>query len=163
MRRFLFAATLSAGILLGSAQAEAQYQYMDDKGVTKVTQYKLDVPERYRDSAVWIGKTGVGHPALSEEQRQIKQRDDAYRRIGIANEQLVPLKKAEEETKKAEADAKSAAAAQRVRKAEQQRAASEAAAQARQERMAEESLRLQRESVDLQRQQLWQDQQRLRR
>ena len=64
---------------------DAQYRYTDDKGVTKVTQYKLDVPAPYRDAAVWIGQTGVGKPALSEEQRRAKQRDDAYRRIGIAN------------------------------------------------------------------------------
>jgi hypothetical protein len=77
------------GVVLIAGPVEAQYQYTDDKGVTKVTQYKLNVPEPYRDSAIWIGPTGVGYPALSEEQQKVKQRNDAYRRIGIANEQLI--------------------------------------------------------------------------
>jgi hypothetical protein len=80
--RFTVAAGLGAGILLVAGQVHAQYRFTDDKGVSKVTQYKLDVPAQYRDGAVWIGPTGIGKPALSEEQRQTKQRDDAYRRIG---------------------------------------------------------------------------------
>ena len=54
----------------------AQYRYTNDKGVTKEAQYKVDVPEPYRDAAVWIGLTGVGKPGLSEEQRRIKERWD---------------------------------------------------------------------------------------
>lgn len=81
---------LGAVIVLGAGPVEAQYRYTDDKGASKVAQYKLDVPVSYRDSAVWIGPTGVGKPALSEEQRQIKQRwgtpsgrvDDAARKAG---------------------------------------------------------------------------------
>jgi hypothetical protein len=151
MRRFAVALGLAAGILLVAGQVHAQYRYTDDKGVTKVTQYKLDVPAPYRDAAVWIGQTGVGKPALSEEQQRAKQRDDAYRRIGIANERLVPYKKAEAEAKRAEA---AAAATQGAKKA-QERQDAEAAAQDRRDRLAEESVRLQRESVDLQRQQQW--------
>lgn len=67
---------------------EAQYRYTDEKGVTKTTQYKLDVPSAYRETAEWVGARGIGKPALSEEARQTKMRDDAYRRIGEANEQL---------------------------------------------------------------------------
>jgi len=77
--RFAVAMGLSAGILLVAGQADAQYQYTDAKGVSKVVQYKLDVPATYRDAAVWIGPTGIGKPALSEEARQTKRRDDAYR------------------------------------------------------------------------------------
>jgi hypothetical protein len=82
--RFLIAVALSAGIVLVTARVEAQYRYTDDKGVSKITQYKLHVPPPYRDAAVWIGPTGVGRPGLSEEQRQWKRREDAYHRIGTA-------------------------------------------------------------------------------
>ena len=74
-------------------------------GVSKVTQYKLDVPAPYRDAAVWIGPTGIGKPALSEEQRQVRQRDAAYRRIGEAYFRLAPYKKVEAAAKKPEAAA----------------------------------------------------------
>jgi hypothetical protein len=84
--RFVIAIGLSAGIVLVAGQVGAQYRYTDDKGVSKTTQYKLHVPAPYRDAAVWIGPTGVGHPGLSEEQRQWKRREDAYRRIGMAIE-----------------------------------------------------------------------------
>ena len=84
--RLVIAVALSAGIVLVAGPAGAQYRYTDDKGVSKVTQYKLHVPAPFRDAAVWIGPTGVGHPALSEEQRQWKRRDDEYRRIGMAIE-----------------------------------------------------------------------------
>ena len=84
--RFDIAVALSAGIVLVAGQVGAQYRYTDDKGVGKTTQYKLHVPAPYRDAAVWIGPTGVGHPGLSEEQRQWKRREDAYRRIGTAIE-----------------------------------------------------------------------------
>lgn len=84
--RFVIAVALSAGIVLVAGQADAQYRYTNDKGVSKVTQYKLDVPAPHRDTAVWIGPTGAGRPGLSEEQRQWKRREDAYRRIGLAIE-----------------------------------------------------------------------------
>ena len=70
-------------ILFVAGAANAQYRYTDGKGVSKVTQYKLDVPAQYRDTAVWIGATGVGKPGLSEEQRKTKQRDDAYRKRAV--------------------------------------------------------------------------------
>ncbi len=89
-------------------------------GVSKVTQYKLDVPAPYRDAAVWIGPIGIGKPALSE-QRQVKQREDAYRRIGEAHARLAaPYKKVEAAAKKPEAAAKkpeAAAAADQQHKA----------------------------------------------
>ncbi|HKW95254.1 MAG TPA: hypothetical protein VJX92_25440 [Methylomirabilota bacterium] len=50
------------------------------------------MPAPYRDAALWIGPTGVGKPALSEERRRAKQREDAYRRIGERQAQLVPYK-----------------------------------------------------------------------
>ena len=53
--RFAVAMGLGAGILLVAGQVDAQYQYTDAKGVSKVVQYKLDVPATYRDAAVWIG------------------------------------------------------------------------------------------------------------
>jgi hypothetical protein len=84
--RFVIAIVLSAGIVFVAGQVDAQYRYTNDKGVSKITQYKLHVPASYRDVAVWIGPTGVGHPGLSEEQRQWKRREDAYRRIGMAIE-----------------------------------------------------------------------------
>lgn len=92
MGRLVVAVGISVGILLVAGPVSAQYRYTDDKGVTKTTQYKLDVPAPHRDTAVWVGATGVGKPGLSEEQRKTKLRDDAYRRIGGANQPLVPRK-----------------------------------------------------------------------
>jgi hypothetical protein len=74
MRRIVAVVGLGAVVVLGARPVDAQYRYTDDKGASKVVQYKLDVPMPYRDSAVWIGPTGVGKPGLSEEQRQIRQR-----------------------------------------------------------------------------------------
>jgi len=87
MGRLVVAVGINAGILLVAGTVSAQYRYMDNKGVTRITQYRVDVPVAHRDAAVWIGPTGVGKPGLSEEQRKVKQRDDAYRRIGVAVEQ----------------------------------------------------------------------------
>jgi len=98
--RFVIAVVISAGIVLVAGQVDAQYRYTNDKGVSKVTQYKLDVPAPHRDAAVWIGPTGIGKPALSEEQRQVKQRDAAYRRIGEAYLRLAPYHKVEAAAKK---------------------------------------------------------------
>ena len=82
MRRVVMAAVVISGILLLGEHADAQYRYTDDKGKSKVTQYKIAVPAAHRDAAVWIGPTGIGKPGLSEAQRQARQRDNAYRRIG---------------------------------------------------------------------------------
>ena len=90
MRLLVLTFGLGAGLLLFCGQADAQYQYTDAKGVTKTTQYKVDVPRAHRDAAVWIGPTGIGKPGLSDEARQTKQRDDEYRRIGEASGRLVP-------------------------------------------------------------------------
>ena len=81
---------LVVGLVLVAGRVEAQYRYTDDKGVSKTTQYKLDVPARYRDAAVWIGPTGAGKPALSEEQRETRQRWDIYRRIGESVSKRAP-------------------------------------------------------------------------
>jgi hypothetical protein len=93
MRSLVVAIGLGASLFLFSGQADAQYKYTDDKGVSKVTQYKLDIPEPYRDAAVWVGPTGIGKPGLSKEAEQTKLRDDAYRRIGEADAQLIPYKR----------------------------------------------------------------------
>ncbi len=149
--RFAVALGLGAGILLVAGRVDAQYRYTDAAGASKVVQYKLDVPTAYRDAAVWIGPTGIGKPGLSEEARQTKQREDAYRRLGDANARLEPYRKAE----KAAAEA---AAVQQRKKAQEHRDAAEDRRDAR----AEESLRLQRDSVraqeeanDLDRQRQW--------
>ncbi len=88
--RVLIAVGLVAGAVLLAGRAEAQYRYTDDKGVTKTTQYKLEVPARYRDGAVWIGPTGVGKPALSQEQNETRQRWNSYRRIGESVSRRTP-------------------------------------------------------------------------
>lgn len=95
MRRFVIAMGLSAGIVLLASSVEAQYRYTDDKGVSREAQYKLYVPAQYRDAAVWIGPTGVGKPALSEEQRRTQQRWDTYRRTGESALKSVPYRKPE--------------------------------------------------------------------
>jgi hypothetical protein len=52
----------------------------------------VDVPKVHRDEAVWIGPVGIGKPGLSEAQRQARQREDAYRRLGEAQQQrLAPF------------------------------------------------------------------------
>lgn len=86
--KLLLAVVTVATLSVTVGSAEAQYRYTDDKGVTKTTQYKLDIPSAYREQAEWVGPTGIGKPGLSEEARQTKLRDDAYRRLGEANEQL---------------------------------------------------------------------------
>jgi hypothetical protein len=89
MRAFVLTIGLGAGLLLVAGRADGQWQYADDQGATKVTQYKLDMPERYRDAAIWVGPRGVGKPALSEEARQAKRRAAEYRRIGESNARLL--------------------------------------------------------------------------
>ena len=49
MKRWATTVGLGAGLLLLAGQADAQWRYTDDKGASKVTQYKLDVPAPYRD------------------------------------------------------------------------------------------------------------------
>jgi hypothetical protein len=81
---------LCAGAVLLAGRAEAQYRYTDDKGVSKTAQYKLQVPASHRDGAVWIGPTGMGKPALSQEQNETRQRWDSYRRIGESVSRRAP-------------------------------------------------------------------------
>jgi hypothetical protein len=88
--RFLIVVGLVAGAVLLADRAEAQYRYTDDKGVSKTTQYKLEVPTRYREAAVWIGPVGAGKPALSQEQNETRQRWDIYRRIGESMSRRAP-------------------------------------------------------------------------
>ena len=88
MRAFVLTIAFGAALLLFVGPADAQWKYADDKGVTKVTQYKLDMPERYRDAAVWVGPIGIGKPALSEEARQAKRRAEEYSRIGQSEARL---------------------------------------------------------------------------
>ena len=88
MRAFMLGIGLGAALWLFAEPANAQWKYADDKGVTKVTQYKLNMPERYRDSAVWVGPIGVGRPGLSEEAPQAKRRADEYTRIGQSQTRL---------------------------------------------------------------------------
>ena len=92
MNRFAMAVGLSAGLLLLAGPADAQWRYVDDKGASKVTQYKLDVPVPYRDAAEWIGPIGIGKPALSAEQIRAAQRWDAIQRIVAAEAGLLQFK-----------------------------------------------------------------------
>ena len=95
MKRFTMAVALGTGLLLSAWQADAQWRYTDDKGTSKVTQYKLDVPAPYRDAAEWIGPTGIGKPALSADQIRAAQLADANRRIVDAEAGLLWFKKVE--------------------------------------------------------------------
>ena len=90
MMRIFIAVGLIAGAVALAGRAEAQYRYTDEKGVSKTAQYKLNVPTQYRESAVWIGPTGVGKPALSQEQNETRQRWDIYRRIGESVSRRAP-------------------------------------------------------------------------
>jgi len=89
MTRLALTVGLGAGLLLLTGQADAQWRYTDDKGASKVTQYKLDVPAPHRDAAVWIGPTGIGNPALSADQIRGAQLWDAVRRIVAAEAGLL--------------------------------------------------------------------------
>ena len=73
MERFAMAVALGLGLLLAAGQADAQWRYTDDKGASRVTQYKIDVPEPHRDAAEWIGPVGIGKPALSADQVRAAQ------------------------------------------------------------------------------------------
>lgn len=91
IRRLVPALGMIAALGLGAAPAQAQWQYTDGGGATKVEQYKLYVPPDRRDAAVWIGPTGIGRPGLSEAQRQARQREEAYRRMGEAQLQRLGI------------------------------------------------------------------------
>jgi hypothetical protein len=158
MRHLPTAIGLGASLLLFAGHADAQYRYTDDKGVSKVTQYKLDVPAPYRDAAVWIGPTGVGKPALSADAQEMKRRDEAYRRIGEAEAELAIYRQAEAARAAAQREADSvnaAAAATRRAKQAEQRQKAEDRAQAKRDRLLEESVQLQRDAVQLERQRLY--------
>lgn len=92
MERFTMAVALGLGLFLLAGRADAQWRYTDDKGASKVTQYKIDVPEPHRDAAEWIGPVGIGKPALSAEQLRQAQLADAVRRIVTAEAGLVQFR-----------------------------------------------------------------------
>jgi hypothetical protein len=152
MKRLTVAVGVSTGLVFLAGPVAAQYRYTDDKGVSKVTQYKLDVPKDYRDAAAWVGRTGIGKPALSEEARQTKLRDEAYRRIGAADAALVPYRAAEkaQQAEAARVNAVNQAAAKD--RAQKQAIQKQEQTERRAERRADEALSLQRESVELERQ-----------
>jgi hypothetical protein len=89
MGRWGIVMTLGGALLLLAGQADAQWRYTDDKGTTRVTQYKVDVPSDFRDGAEWIGPVGPGKPGLSEDQHRAAQRSEANRRIIAAEAGLV--------------------------------------------------------------------------
>ena len=152
MRQLVFVVGIAAGLSLLAGQAAAQYQYTDDKGITKVAQYKLNVPEAYRDAAIWIGLTG--QPAVSPPS-PVTRAEDVNRRIRDADAQLAPYLRPDAEAKVVEA---AAAAARKTRErrdiadaAQAKLDRAEAREEARQDRrdaLAEESVRLQRQAVD---------------
>jgi len=94
MKRSAMAVGLGAGLLLLAGPADAQWRYTDDRGVSKVTQYKLDVPAPHRDAAEWIGPIGVGKPALSADQVRAAQHWEAIRRIIAAEAGLLQFQNA---------------------------------------------------------------------
>ncbi len=95
MNRFAMMLGLGVGLLLLPGPADAQWRYTDDKGESKVTQYKLSVPAAYRDAAEWIGPIGIGKPALSADQILAAQLADAIRRIVTAEAGLLRFKTVE--------------------------------------------------------------------
>lgn len=68
-----------------------RWRYTDGKGVTRVTQYRINVPADHRDAAEWIGPVGVGKPALSAEQMRAALHWDAVRRIIAAEAALLKV------------------------------------------------------------------------
>jgi len=92
MKRFAMAVGVGAGLLLVAGQADAQWRYIDDKGTSRVTQYKLDIPTPHRDAAEWIGPVGIGKPALSADQIAAAQRWEAIQRIAAAEAGLLQFK-----------------------------------------------------------------------
>jgi len=92
MKRFAMAVALGTGLLLAAGQADAQWRYTDDKGASRVTQYKLDIPTPYRDAAEWIGPIGIGKPALSADRIAAAQRWEAIQRIVAAEAGLLQFK-----------------------------------------------------------------------
>lgn len=92
MNRFAMTLGLGAGLLLLAGHADAQWRYTDDRGVSRVTQYKIDIPTAHRDAAEWIGPVGVGNPSLSEDQIRQAQRWEAIRRIVNAEAGLVQFR-----------------------------------------------------------------------
>jgi len=92
MERWAMAVALGAGLLLLAGPADAQWRYIDDTGASRVTQYRIDVPESHRDAAEWIGPVGIGKPALSAEQIRQAQVAEAIRRIVTAEAGLVQFR-----------------------------------------------------------------------
>jgi hypothetical protein len=94
MKGLAMAVGFGAGLLLlAGGPADAQWRYTDAKGVTHVTQYKINVPTDYRDAAEWVGPVGVGKPALSAEQIRVARHWEAISRIVAAEAALLRLVK----------------------------------------------------------------------
>jgi choline dehydrogenase-like flavoprotein len=91
MTRIATAAAVAAALLLPAGPAGAQWRYTDDKGASRVTQYKIDVPTPHRDAAEWVGPVGVGRPALSADQIRAARLWDAIQRIIAAEAGLLRL------------------------------------------------------------------------
>lgn len=92
MNRFAMAVGFGAGLLLLAGPADAQWRHTDDKGASRITQYKLDIPTPHRDAAEWIGPVGIGKPELSAEQIRAAQRWDAIQRLVAAEAALLQYK-----------------------------------------------------------------------
>ena len=92
MKPFLTLVGLAVTLLPFAGQADAQWRYVDDKGVSRVTQYKINVPTDYRDLAEWIGPVGIGKPGLSADQILAAQRAEANRRIVDAEAGMLKYK-----------------------------------------------------------------------
>ena len=89
MRRWGMVVMLGGALALLAGPADAQWRYTDDKGTSRVTQYKIDIPRDVRDGAEWIGPVGPGRPGLSAGQQEKAQREAANRRIIAAEAGLV--------------------------------------------------------------------------
>jgi len=92
MNRLAMAVGVGAGLLLLAGQADAQWRYTDDKGASRVTQYKIDIPTSFRDEAEWIGPVGIGKPELSADRIRAAQRWDAIQRLVAAEAALLQHK-----------------------------------------------------------------------
>ena len=50
MGRWGMVVTVGGALLLLAGQADAQWRYTDDKGTSRVTQYRIDIPADLRDA-----------------------------------------------------------------------------------------------------------------
>jgi hypothetical protein len=57
---------VGAGLLLTVNQADADWQYTDNKGKTRTVTLKMDVPSEYRNTATQVDGSGYGSNSLVE-------------------------------------------------------------------------------------------------